>query len=607
MEPDIATPNKDGQDSESGLSLRWSARLSLTTRILVVNVLAIALLAGGLFYLNNYRDRLTEERLTQARLQLTIVADALSAGDVQNRDALVQQFASHLRARLRLYAPDGTKVIDSFDLAKPTYQFIDPDAEPMRKDAARMLDKTIESVVFTTQIPNFSEPANDVAGAWSELEAAKRKSTAVSSVSYAPDRTPVIAAGKPLPDGTGSILLTANARDITRIVRAERSSVLLVILVAATISILLSLFLARTIVRPIRKLARAAVRVRMGRSDEIAIPRMPGRRDEIGQLSRALSDMSAALRHRIDATEAFAADVSHEIKNPLASLRSALEGLERVDDPDLQKQLLDVANDDIRRIDRLINDISDASRVDAELARARFEPIDIGNMLEQLLAAREQRTSNLGVNIAFARPAKDVARVTGVASSACSAICWTTPSLSRQKAAWWKFWRHRTVTRSSSMSRTRGRASIRTRGKRFSIAFTPTGPMAKPSENTAGWASRLQKPLSKAIRARSIFWTGRAENRAPVSRFVCQRPQDDKHDRQGRSADNPRNGRGDFRSRCHDLRKIRIGKVRSGAAADRPRRDIDQRRLCRHQANRWKFVAEPACQSRRQTRSAVAW
>ena len=185
------------------------------------------------------------------------------------------------------------------------------------------------------------------------------------------------------------------------------------ILVVAGVSVLLSLFLARTIVRPIRKLARAAVRVRMGRSDEIAIPRMPGRRDEIGQLSRALSDMSAALRHRIDATEAFAADVSHEIKNPLASLRSALEGLERVDDPDLRKQLLDVAHDDVRRIDRLINDISDASRVDAELARAKFEPIDIGKMLEQLLAAREQRTSNLGVHIAFARPGKDVAKVMG--------------------------------------------------------------------------------------------------------------------------------------------------------------------------------------------------
>jgi two-component system sensor histidine kinase ChvG len=413
MEPDIVTRNKGRQDSDNGLSLRWSARLSLTTRILVVNVLAIALLAGGLFYLNNYRDRLTEERLTQARMQLTIIADALAAGDARTRNALVQEFAGHLGARLRIYAPGGSKTVDSFDLAKPTYQFVDPETEPLRKDAARILDRTIESVVFSQQIPNFCEPGEDIAPRWPELVAAQNSPEAISSVSFAPDRTPVITAAKRLPDGTGSILLTANARDITRIVRAERSSVLLVILAAATVSVLLSLFLARTIVRPIRKLARAAVRVRMGRSDEIAIPRMPGRRDEIGQLSRALSDMSAALSHRINATEAFAADVSHEIKNPLASLRSALEGLERVEDPDLQKQLLDVANDDVRRIDRLISDISDASRVDAELARAKFDPIDIGKMLEQLLAAREQRTSNQGVHIAFARPAKDVAKVMG--------------------------------------------------------------------------------------------------------------------------------------------------------------------------------------------------
>ncbi|MEO9600742.1 ATP-binding protein [Parasphingorhabdus sp.] len=406
----MATPNNCEQDYENGLSLRWSARLSLTTRILAVNVLAIALLAGGLFYLNNYRDRLTEERLAQARMQLTIVADALSTGDSEQRNTLVRQFSEHLSARLRLYDPDGTKIVDSFTLAEPTYQFIDPETEPLRKDAARILDRTIESFVFSKKIPDFREPSRDVADQWPELASTQ---TAVSSVSFAPDRTPVITAGKVLPDGTGSILLTANARDITRIVRAERSSVLIVILCAAAVSILLSLFLARTIVRPIRKLATAALRVRMGRSDEIAIPRMPGRRDEIGQLSRALSDMSGALRHRINATEAFAADVSHEIKNPLASLRSALEGLERVDDPGLQKQLLDVANDDVRRIDRLINDISDASRVDAELARAQFDPIDIGKMLEQLLAAREQRTSNQGVNIAFARPGKDVARVMG--------------------------------------------------------------------------------------------------------------------------------------------------------------------------------------------------
>jgi len=413
MEPDIATPNKDGQDGEKGLALGWSARLSLTTRILVVNVLAIALLAGSLFYLNNYRDRLTEERLTQARVQLTIMADALSAGDMQYKRSLIGVFSSHLGARLRLYGPEGGKMIDSFSLAPPTYEFIDPETEPLRKDVARWLDRTIESIVFSKSIPDFAEPAVDVAGEWPELRSVGSGLRAVSSVSFAPDRTPVIVAAQALPDGSGSILLTANARDITRIVRAERSSVLLVILIAAAVSILLSLFLARTIVRPIRKLARAALRVRMGRSDEIAIPRMPDRRDEIGQLSRALSDMSAALRDRINATEAFAADVSHEIKNPLASLRSALEGLERVAEPELQQQLLTVANDDVRRIDRLINDISDASRVDAELARAKFEPIDIGKMLEQLLAAREQRASNLGVHIAFARPAKDVARVMG--------------------------------------------------------------------------------------------------------------------------------------------------------------------------------------------------
>src|SRR3546814_11785541 len=135
----------------------------------------------------------------------------------------------------------------------------------------------------------------------------------------------MISAAGALGPGKPMLLATENARDITRTVRAERLRLGIVLAIAFVISILLSLFLARTIVRPLRRLARAAVRVRLGRAREVTVPRLPSRRDEIGLLARALSDMSHALRQRIDATEAFAADVTHELKTPNAPLRSALE------------------------------------------------------------------------------------------------------------------------------------------------------------------------------------------------------------------------------------------------------------------------------------------
>jgi two-component system sensor histidine kinase ChvG len=165
--------------------------------------------------------------------------------------------------------------------------------------------------------------------------------------------------------------------------------------------VLLSLFLARTIVRPLRHLARAAVRVRLGREREVVVPRLPDRRDELGLLARALSDMTQALRARIDATEAFAADVTHEMKNPLASLRSAVEGLTRVTDPALQEQLLAIVRDDVHRLDRLITDISEASRLDAQLSRAQFEPLDVSAMIAGLLAQREARGVERGVRLRF--------------------------------------------------------------------------------------------------------------------------------------------------------------------------------------------------------------
>ena len=209
----------------------------------------------------------------------------------------------------------------------------------------------------------------------------------------------------------GVLLLTTNARDVRKVVRAERFNLGMVLLATLVLSALLSRFLARTIATPLRKLASAAHRVRLGRAREVDVPLLPKRRDEIGLLARALHDMTQSLRQRIDATEAFAADVTHELKNPLASLRSAVDSLERVDDPALRAQLLDVIRQDVVRLDRLVVDIAEASRLDAELSRARFEPVDLGHLIEEMLPTWEGRRA--GVEIAFARPRVGTAVIMG--------------------------------------------------------------------------------------------------------------------------------------------------------------------------------------------------
>jgi len=178
------------------------------------------------------------------------------------------------------------------------------------------------------------------------------------------------------------------------------------------VSIQLSLFLARTIVQPLQLLVRAAQRVRLGRDREVVVPRLPERGDEIGLLARAVSDMSAALRQRIDAVETFAADVAHEIKNPLASLRSAVETLGKVDDPALRQELTRIAAHDVRRIDRLVTEIADASRIDAELTRTRFEPVDVIALTEAIARSRAERGAD-GPATLVLRHARKRCRVLG--------------------------------------------------------------------------------------------------------------------------------------------------------------------------------------------------
>lgn len=421
-------PDTDLPRTEPDLALRWSGRVSLTTRILAVNVFALAMLAGGFFYLDSYRGRLIDQRLDQAAHDAQAIAMAIRGQPAAERGSMLVPFGSLTGARIRLYGPDGRLIEDSWRATGPTYRLRHPSEEPWQRHVARFLDRMVDRIVGADRISRYREPVPDRAQAWPEVQdlregegfrvtRADRETCALcgpasARIRYAPDRTPMISAATPAEGGW--LLLTTNARDITRIVRAERLRLGMVLLAVALASVLLSLFLARTIVRPLRRLARAAIRVRLGRAREVIVPRLPDRRDEIGSLARALSDMSQALRERIDATDAFAADVTHELKNPLASLRSAVDTLERVQNDEQRAALLAVIQDDVRRLDRLITEIAEASRLDAELSRARFEPIDLGITIEKMLQARESRGSEARrIEIAYARPRKGVAVVMG--------------------------------------------------------------------------------------------------------------------------------------------------------------------------------------------------
>lgn len=389
----------------------WSARWTLTWRILAVNILTVVSLALSVIYLDSFRNTLSSERVHRTEREAEISAIITRALPPGQRARALAAIGQSTRSRIRLYGADGKLVADSWAMTGPTYALRDPAKESWMKDAARTLDRGFNMLVGARTAPQFLEPTNDRIAAWPEAYQARRANSVTSAIRSAPDLTPVMSAAAPV-DG-GALLVTSNERSVTRSMRSQRAELGLAMAFSIILSVLLSLFLARTIVGPLRRIAVAAHRVRLGRSREVAVPRLPSRRDEIGLLARSVADMSQSLRHRIDNIEAFAADVTHELKNPLASLRSAIEGLDTVKDRKLRARLMEVARDDVVRLDRLIGDISEAARTDAELARARFEIVDLGPLIEQLVASWSPRRDKGDARIAFARPRKDSAVVMG--------------------------------------------------------------------------------------------------------------------------------------------------------------------------------------------------
>jgi two-component system sensor histidine kinase ChvG len=385
----------------------WPPRVSLTTRIMAVNVIALGLLAGSLFYIDSYRRQLLGERFARAASEAEIAASALAPASKSRRRKLMAEIGTRQQVRLRLYGTDGKLIADSFALAGPSYALADPAGQPWVQHAARAIDKGMDFLLGAPEIEPYSDPGKTEASAWPEIAEASETGGTATRQRLAPDRTPVITAATLVGTEGRMLLVTRNAPDITQRVRDARQTLIIVVGVALGVSILLSLFLARTIIQPLRLLVRAAVRVRLGRDREVVVPRLPDRGDEIGLLARAVSDMTSALRRRIDGVESFAADVAHEIKNPLASLRSAIESLGTVDDPALRGQLTAIAAHDVRRIDRLVTEISDASRIDAELSRTTFEPVDIERLVSFVVTGRIDRGVNGSNRVIVTRSGAD--------------------------------------------------------------------------------------------------------------------------------------------------------------------------------------------------------
>lgn len=395
----------------------------LTLRILAVNVLALALLVGALLYLGRYQDRLIGAELDSLRTEARIFASALGEGAVQPADdggplgesyvlspelarQMVRRLVETTETRTRLFSGDGQELSDSRVLTGTgtiQIEVLPPPKEPgtAAEWAERLYAWLTEVMPERDELPFYREPSRPTAADYPDVERALagEVSASVWRVERSSSRPGLmLTVAVPVQrykEVLGAVLLSRDGRAIEEAIRSVRFDILRVFAGALAVTVLLSFYLASTIARPVRKLAVAAERVRSGHrpgrhrgkrggGQGDAIPDFTARGDEIGELSGALRAMTAALWARMDAIERFAADVAHEIKNPLTSLRSAVETVGRVDDPARRARLMAVIADDVQRLDRLITDISNASRLDAELSRAEWESLDLAAMLATL-------------------------------------------------------------------------------------------------------------------------------------------------------------------------------------------------------------------------------
>lgn len=389
----------------------------LLRRILLVNILPLAVLVAGLLYVDQYRRALITSEIEALRSQAELVAAALGEGAAGVNDPvadrlvanvarqMVRRLSSIAGARTRLYALDGRLVADSVNLAplggSVEIEELPPPGHRYFYDRAAARLRGLFSL--GEDLPRYHERQPSRAADYEEATLALNGEPGARLWRSANGGV-VVSVAVPVQrfkQVLGAVLLTRDGDAIENALFAVRINILSFFAAALALTVLLSIYLTGTIARPLRRLASAAERVRRARDRQEPIPDLSLRNDEIGDLSAALREMTGALYDRMDAIEAFAADVAHEIKNPLTSLRSAVETVARVSDPDQQRNLMAIILEDVQRLDRLISDISDASRLDADLSRIRAQPVDVGYMLGALAEAKSAIAGDRDVIVAL--------------------------------------------------------------------------------------------------------------------------------------------------------------------------------------------------------------
>lgn len=310
---------------------------------------------------------------------------------------MLRRLISPTRTRARLFDADANLLLDSRHLYSrgQVLRFDLPPVTPETQTWGDWFTSMFNRMLQPSSLPQYKEaPGGDgsiypevmnaLTGVRGAVVRVTEKGELIVSVAVPVQRFRAV---------LGVLLLSTQAGDIDKIVHAERLAIMRVFGIATLVNIVLSLLLSSTIATPLRRLSAAAIRVRRGARTREEIPDFSARQDEIGNLSIALREMTTALYDRIDAIESFAADVSHELKNPLTSLRSAVETLPRAKTEESKQRLTEIIFHDVRRLDRLISDISDASRLDAELARADASPLDLDVLMKGLVDISRQISS----------------------------------------------------------------------------------------------------------------------------------------------------------------------------------------------------------------------